>query len=196
MSTNIFVDLNLNGLSGSSLNETIVLNERELQLNLNFTYTPNIDLTKLKIIFDNKTQSYEFDDIRNTYILKKNASYDYAKKDIIQLRLFYSNFNVFEYNIPLIFVPPSTLEFFDGSSIQNAQFIDTKENDDLFFVMKNNKNQFFNFRSGSNVVTYRTYIESISATQDRIIPIITATLTSNSAAFIENEFGEFIEATT
>jgi hypothetical protein len=93
------------------------------------------------------------------------------------------------------------LDYFDGATILNAQFIDTKENDDLFFIMENNKNQLFNFRSGSNVVTYRNYIMSLSAEEEQIIPILTATLSSSilssvSTAFIENEFGEFIEVTT
>lgn len=202
MSTNILeVALNLNGLSGSVVDQTKVFNERELELRLNFSYTPGIDLTKLKITFDGKTSSYEFDDIKTNYILKKENPFIDIKREIIQIRLFYNNFSAYEYIIPLIFISPSTLDYFDGAVIQNAQFIDTKENDDLFFVMKNNKDQLFNFRSGSNVITYRTYLQSISAAEDEIIPILTATLSSSTltpgnTAFIENEFGELIEVTT
>lgn len=202
MSTNILeATLNLNGLSGSFVGQAKVFNERELELRLNFVYTSGIDLTKLKITFDGKTRSYEFDDIKTNYILKKENPFIDIKREIIQIRLFYNNFSAYEYIIPLIFISPSTLDYFDGAVIQNAQFIDTKENDDLFFVMKNNKDQLFNFRSGSNVITYRTYLQSISAAEDEIIPILTATLSSSTltpgnTAFIENEFGELIEVTT
>lgn len=202
MDTNIInVSLTLDGLTGSQLSETYIFNSFELQLNLNFISTTSTisDLTKIKIIFDGTQQNFEFSDIRNNYVLKKKGDFTDLKKDIIQIRLFYSNLNVFEYTMPLVFVPPSTLDFFDGATIQNAQFIDTKENDDLFFVMKNNKNQFFNFRSGSNVITYRNYLQSISAANDQIIPVIAATLSSTSVtpntALIVNEFGEFIEVT-
>lgn len=199
MVSNIFnIDLNIDGSAGSYLSETRVLNELEFDLNLNFLVTNNADLIKTKIIFDGNVYINEFEDIKNNYTLKKRNSFYDIKKDILQIRLYYSNFNIFEYLIPLVFIPPTTLDYFDGAVIQDAQFIDTKENDDLFFVLKNSKNQLFNFRSGSNVVTYRNYIASLSAIEDEITTILSGTLSTMppTTANITTDFAEYIEVTT
>jgi hypothetical protein len=192
------IDLAVDGNAGSYVSETRVINELELELNLNFTITNNADLIKTKIIFDKNIIINEFKNIKNNFLLKKKDSIYDIKKDMLQIRLYYSNFNIFEYLVPLVFIPPSTLDYFDGAIIQNAQFIDTKENDDLFFVMKNNKDQLFNFRSGSNVVTYKNYLSSLSAAEDDITNILSGTLSTIPAttANILTEFGEFIEVTT
>lgn len=192
------IDLNVDGNSGSYLDEVKVLNELELELNLNYNISNNADLIKTKIIFDTNVYIDEFEDIKSKFFLKKRDSVSDIKKDILQIRLYYSNFNIFEYLIPLVYIPPSTLDYFEGATIQNAQFIDTKENDDLFFVIKNNNNQLFNFRSGSNVTSYRDYMSSLSAEEDVIINILSGTLSTvpASSANILTEFNEYIEVNT
>lgn len=192
------IDLNVDGNSGSYLDGVKVLNELELELNLNYNISNNADLIKTKIIFDANVYINEFEDIKSKFFLKKRDSVSDIKKDILQIRLYYSNFNIFEYLIPLVFIPPSTLDYFEGAVIQNAQFIDTKENDDLFFVIKNNNNQLFNFRSGSNVTSYRDYMSSLSAEEDAIINILSGTLSTvpASSANILTEFNEYIEVNT
>lgn len=199
MASNIFnVDLNIDGSVGSALYDTRVLSELELYLNLNFIVSNNAELVKTKIIFDNNIYVNEFEDIKNNFVFKKQTPFFSVKKDVLQIKLYYSNFNTFEYIIPLVFIPPSTLDYFDGAIIQNAQFIDTKENDDLFFVMKNNKNQLFNFRMGTNVNTYKEYITGLSAEEDKITTILSGTLSTMppTAANILTKFGEYIEVTT
>jgi hypothetical protein len=62
--------------------------------------------------------------------------------------------------------------------------------------MKNSKNQYFNFRSGSNVVSYRKALE-----QQTILPtpIISTTLSTNTgfvSADLLTEFNEYIEVNT
>jgi hypothetical protein len=192
------IDLNVDGNSGSYLDGVKVLNELELELNLNYNISNNADLIKTKIIFDTNVYINEFEDIKSKFFLKKRDSVSDIKKDILQIRLYYSNFNIFEYLIPLVFIPPSTLDYFEGATIQNAQFIDTKENDDLFFVIKNNNNQLFNFRSGSNVTSYRDYMSSLSAEEDAIINILSGTLSTVPAtsANIVTKFNEYIEVNT
>jgi hypothetical protein len=199
MVTNIFnIDLNVDGNSGTYISETRVLNELEFELNLNYIKSNNVDLIKTKIIFGTQIFTDEFEDIKNNFSLRKKDSFYDIKKDILQIRLYYSNFNIFEYLIPLVFIPPNTLDYFDGATIQNAQFIDTKENDDLFFVMKNSKNQLFNFRSGSNVTAYKNYMASLSTEEDQIINILSGTLSTvpTTTANIVTRFGEYIEVTT
>jgi hypothetical protein len=190
------ITTHLNGLSGIETLDTKVFNSHEIEFKFNFISYPNVDLVKMKITFDQKIRVFEFNEILSNFILKKETPYEIEKRDIAIIKLFYSNFKTYEYQFPMIFIPPSILEDFDGSIIQNAQFLDTIENDDLFFVMKNSKNQYFNFRSGSNVVSYRKALE-----QQTILPtpIISTTLSTNTgfvSADLLTEFNEYIEVNT
>ena len=190
------ITTHLNGLSGIETLDTKVFNSHEIEFKFNFISYPNVDLVKMKITFDQKIRVFEFNEILSNFILKKETPYEIEKRDIATIKLFYSNFKTYEYQFPMIFIPPSILEDFDGSIIQNAQFLDTIENDDLFFVMKNSKNQYFNFRSGSNVVSYRKALEQQTIPPT---PIINATLSTNTgfvSADLLTEFNEYIEVNT
>ena len=186
----------LNGLSGIETLNTKVLNYPEVGFNFNFIKYPNIDLVKMKITFDRKVRVLEFEDIPNNFILKRETSFIEDTRDIVVIKLFYSNLKTYEYQFPIIFTTPSLIDTLEGSTIQNAQFLDTVENDDLFFVLKNSKNQFFNFRSGSNVAAYRKALEEIEVPPTSIIGATLSTTTGYVSADVLTEFNEYIEVNT
>jgi hypothetical protein len=153
----------------------------------------------MKITFDSKIRIFEFNEIPTNFTLRREKPFEYEANDIVIIKLFYSNFNTYEYQFPIIFSLPSILEGLDGASVQSAQFLDTIENDDLFFVMKNNKDQYFNFRSGSNVITYRKLLSEQDPATIAPTPIITALLSTTTGyppADLLTEFNEFIEVNT
>ena len=194
-----YITANLNGLSGTEVQNVKILNNPELIFNFNFIPYTGIDLVKMKITFDSKIRIFEFNEIPTNFTLRREKPFEYEANDIVIIKLFYSNFNTYEYQFPIIFSLPSILEGLDGASIQSAQFLDTIENDDLFFVMKNNKDQYFNFRSGSNVITYRKLLSEQDPATIAPTPIITAllsTATGYPPADLLTEFNEFIEVNT
>lgn len=197
MDRNTYIlNADLNGEHGQYVFPEKAYNSNILKLIFNFTSHDFVDLVKLKIFFDRASYVFEFDDIPHDFTLTKKTPIKSATKDIIQVKLYYSNLNTYEFLMPLFFNTPSILDDFDGGSLVHAQFLDTNENDDLFFTFKNTKKQFFNFRSGSNVITYN----SNKPIDDLQVPIIAAVSAINTiesvTANLVTEFSEFIEVNT
>jgi hypothetical protein len=186
----------LNGETGSYAFPIKAFNTNEIKLIFNFYPNDFVDLIKMRIYFDKKTYTFEFDDIPKDFILERRTPIIKTTKDIIQIKLYYSNLNAFEYLMPVLFNTPSIIDDFDGGSITHMQFLDTVENDDLFFTLKNSRNQIYNFRSGSNVITYR----QTRISDDIETPIIAGMSAINTmesvTSNIVTQFSEYIEVNT
>jgi hypothetical protein len=182
----------LDGTPGVSALPTRVFNGSTITLNLNFTdASPNSDIVKTKIFFEDRIYEYEFTYPSTLTLYRERELSNNAEKYHTQIKLYFSNFQTYEYIIPMWFVKSSLLEDFDGANIINAQFIDSAANGDMLIVMKNNLGQIYNFKMGTKSAfdsIYKNYtdpdIKIIAANNKTNTPSISNIYTSDDEFLI------------
>lgn len=181
----------LNGSNGLSTLPVKVFNTSTITLNLSFDVDSKVtDLVKTKILFEDRTYEYEFSYPTNIVLYKEKELIYTSEKYYAQVKLYFSNFNTYEYLIPIWFIKPTALVDFDGANIINAQFIDSEANGDMLIVMKNNSDQIFNFKMSTNKIFGSNLSEpgqTIIAANNRTLPLSNIVTTYDEFLSIKNK---------
>lgn len=181
----------LNGSNGLSTLPVKVFNTSTITLNLSFDVDSKVtDLVKTKILFEDRTYEYEFSYPTNIVLYKEKELIYTSEKYYAQIKLYFSNFNTYEYLIPIWFIKPTALVDFDGANIINAQFIDSEANGDMLIVMKNNSDQIFNFKMSTNKIFGSNLSEpdqTIIAANNRTLPLSNIVTTYDEFLSIKNK---------
>lgn len=186
----------LDGSNGLSTLPARVFNTSTITLNLSFAYdTTKVDIVKTKVLFEDRTYEYEFSYPSTISLYRENELTYSSQKYYAQIKIYFSNFNTYEYLIPVWFIKPTALDDFDGANITNAQFIDSEANGDMLLVMKNNVDQIFNFKMGTSQIfdsVYSSLPESpasqkIIAANNWMRPLSNITTTNDEFLVIKNK---------
>jgi hypothetical protein len=181
----------LDGSNGLSTLPVKVFNTSTITLNLSFDVDSKVtDLVKTKILFEDRTYEYEFSYPTNIVLYKEKELIYTSEKYYAQIKLYFSNFNTYEYLIPIWFIKPTALVDFDGANIINAQFIDSEANGDMLIVMKNNSDQIFNFKMSTNKIFGSNLSEpdqTIIAANNRTLPLSNIVTTYDEFLSIKNK---------
>jgi hypothetical protein len=186
----------LDGSNGLSTLPAKVFNTSTITLNLSFAYdTTKVDIVKTKVLFEDRTYEYEFSYPSTISLYRENELTYSSQKYYAQIKIYFSNFNTYEYLIPIWFIKPTALDDFDGANIINAQFIDSEANGDMLLVMKNNVDQIFNFKMGTNQIFDSVYsslpessaLQKIIAANNWTRPLSNITTTNDEFLVIKNK---------
>ena len=186
----------LDGSNGLSTLPARVFNTSTITLNLSFAYdTTKVDIVKTKVLFEDRTYEYEFSYPSTISLYRENELTYSSQKYYAQIKIYFSNFNTYEYLIPVWFIKPTALDDFDGANITNAQFIDSEANGDMLLVMKNNVDQIFNFKMGTSQIfdsLYNNLPESLAsqkiiAANNWTRPLSNITTTNDEFLVIKNK---------
>lgn len=186
----------LDGSNGLSTLPARVFNTSTITLNLSFAYdTTKVDIVKTKVLFEDRTYEYEFSYPSTISLYRENELTYSSQKYYAQIKIYFSNFNTYEYLIPVWFIKPTALDDFDGANITNAQFIDSEANGDMLLVMKNNVDQIFNFKMGTSQIFDSVYSnlpespasQKIIAANNWTRPLSNITTTNDEFLVIKNK---------